>query len=158
MKNGVIRLNEWGKIFTCILVSCIDTHIHVKHLEFFIIYWKFYMIKHRSIARVSCTKVLINSKSVILKSIKKRTLWSHLFNKSLCLHIHWASLVAQTVKNLPAMQKTWVWSLGQEDPLEKRMATHSSILGVVSWRVLGGLGAWRAAVHRVTKRRIWQSD
>ena len=40
----------------------------------------------------------------------------------------WASLVAQTVKNLPAMQETQVRSLGQEDPLEKGMATHSSIL------------------------------
>ena len=40
----------------------------------------------------------------------------------------WASLVAQTVKNLPAIQETWVPSLGQEDPLEKEMATHSSIL------------------------------
>jgi len=36
--------------------------------------------------------------------------------------------MAQTVKNLPEMQKTWVLSLGQEDTLEKRMATHSSIL------------------------------
>ena len=40
----------------------------------------------------------------------------------------WASLVAQTVKNLPAMQETRVQSLGQEDPLEKGMATLSSIL------------------------------
>ena len=39
-----------------------------------------------------------------------------------------ASLVAQTVKNLPAMQETQVQSLGQEDTLEKGMATHSSIL------------------------------
>ena len=38
------------------------------------------------------------------------------------------SLVAQMVKRLPAMQETQVWSLGQEDPLEKGMATHSSIL------------------------------
>ena len=38
-----------------------------------------------------------------------------------------ASLVAQLVKNLPAMQETWVPSLGWEDPLEKEMATHSSI-------------------------------
>ena len=44
----------------------------------------------------------------------------------------WASLVAQTVKNPPAMQETWVTSLGQENPLEKGMATHSSIL---AWRV-----------------------
>ena len=36
--------------------------------------------------------------------------------------------MAQTVKNLPAMQETWVQSLGQEDPLEKGMATHSNIL------------------------------
>ena len=43
-----------------------------------------------------------------------------------------ASLVAQMVKNLPAMQETWVRSLGQEDPLEKEMATHSSIL---AWRI-----------------------
>ena len=41
---------------------------------------------------------------------------------------HRAFLVAQTVKNLPAMQETWVQSLGQEDPLEKGMATYSSIL------------------------------
>ena len=44
------------------------------------------------------------------------------------LWIDQASLVAQMVKNLPAMQKTGVQSLGQEDPLEKGMATHSSIL------------------------------
>ena len=40
----------------------------------------------------------------------------------------WASLVAQLVKNLPAMWETWVQSLGWEDPLEKGKATHSSIL------------------------------
>ena len=39
----------------------------------------------------------------------------------------WASLVAQLMKNLPAMWETWVWSLGWEDPLENGMATHSSI-------------------------------
>ena len=43
-----------------------------------------------------------------------------------------ASLVAQTVKNLPAMQETQVRSLGKEDPLEKDMAIHSSIL---AWRI-----------------------
>ena len=45
----------------------------------------------------------------------------------------WASLVAQLVKNLPAMWETWVQSLGWEDPLEKGTATHSSIL---AWRIL----------------------
>ena len=44
----------------------------------------------------------------------------------------WASLVAQVVKNLPAMQETWVWFLGQEDPLEEGMATLSSI---PAWRI-----------------------
>ena len=43
-----------------------------------------------------------------------------------------ASLVAQMVERLPAMRKTWVRSLGREDPLEKEMATHSSIL---AWRI-----------------------
>ena len=43
-----------------------------------------------------------------------------------------ASLVAQMVKNLAAKQETWVQSLGQEDPLEEGMATHSSIL---AWRI-----------------------
>ena len=42
------------------------------------------------------------------------------------------------------MQETWVWSLGQEDPLEKEMATHSSIL---AWRIPMGRGAWWAAVY-----------
>ena len=46
--------------------------------------------------------------------------------------LFWASLIAQMVKNLPAMQGTWVRSLGWEDPLEKTMATHSSIL---AWRI-----------------------
>ena len=45
----------------------------------------------------------------------------------------WAYLVAQLVKNPPAMWETWVRSLGGEDPLEKGMATHSSIL--VFWRI-----------------------
>ena len=46
----------------------------------------------------------------------------------MALVITWASLVAQLVKNLPAVQETWVRSLGREDRLEKEMATHSSIL------------------------------
>ena len=46
--------------------------------------------------------------------------------------MHWASLIAQLVNNLPAMQETWVGFLGWENPLEKEMATHSSIL---AWRI-----------------------
>ena len=48
------------------------------------------------------------------------------------LGANWASLVAQRLKHLPAMQETWVRSLGREDPLEKEIATHSSIL---AWRI-----------------------
>ena len=63
-------------------------------------------------------------------------------------HFHFTSLVAQMVKNLLAMQETHVRSLGQEASLEKRMATHSSILENPMDR-----GAWWATVHRVTKSR-----
>ena len=48
------------------------------------------------------------------------------------LQYSWASLVAQLVKNLPAMWKTWVRFLGWEDPLEKGKGTHSSIM---AWRI-----------------------
>ena len=53
-------------------------------------------------------------------------------NPGLCHTYSWDSLVAQRLKRLPAMQETWVRSLGREDPLEKEMATHSSIL---AWRI-----------------------
>ena len=51
---------------------------------------------------------------------------------SLFTSINQTSLVVQMVKNIPVMQESWVWSLGWEDPLEKEMATHSSIL---AWRI-----------------------
>ena len=55
-----------------------------------------------------------------------------------------ASLVAQTVKNPPAMRKTWVRSLGWEDTLQEGMASHFSIL---AWRTLMDRGAWQVTVH-----------
>ena len=55
-----------------------------------------------------------------------------------------AFLVAQMVKNPPAMRETWVQSLGWDDPLEEGMATHSSIL---AWRILMDRGAWCTTVH-----------
>ena len=71
------------------------------------------------------------------------------------LTVHcWASLMAQMVKNRPAVWETWVRSLGQEDPLEKRMALHSSIL---AWRI-----PWTeesdGLVHGVTKSQTQPSD
>ena len=56
------------------------------------------------------------------------------------------SLVVQTVKRLPTMQETWVRSLGQEDPLEKGVATHSSILAwkiILAWSLVGSMGLQR---------------
>ena len=63
--------------------------------------------------------------------------------------------MAQTVKNLPAVQETQVQSLDWEDPLEEGVATHSSIL---AWRIPMDRGAWRATVHGVTKSRTRLSD
>ena len=56
--------------------------------------------------------------------------------------------MAQMVKNLTVIQETRVQSLSWEDPLEKGMATHSSIL---AWRIPMDRGGWRATVHAVTK-------
>ena len=66
-----------------------------------------------------------------------------------------ASLAAQMVKNPPAMWETWVPSLEWEDPLEKGMATLSSIL---LWRIPIDRGAWWATVHGVPKSWIGLSD
>ena len=73
----------------------------------------------------------------------------------LTLILYGASLVAQTVKNPPAMRETWVQALGWEDPLEEGMATHSSVL---AWRISMDRGAWQARVHGVTKSRTRLSD
>ena len=71
------------------------------------------------------------------------------------LAVRWVSLVAQTIKNLPIMQETRVRSLGWEDPLEKGMATYSSIL---AWEIprteepgeLQSMGSQRVRHDRVT--------
>ena len=59
------------------------------------------------------------------------------------------------VKNLPAIQETWFQPLGWVDPLEKGMATHSSIL---AWRIPMDGVAWWATVHGVAKSRTRLSD
>ena len=63
------------------------------------------------------------------------------------------SLVAQSVKNLPALQETWVRFLGWEDPLEKKMATQYLCLENFMDR-----GAWWAAIHGVAKSRVQLSN
>ena len=65
---------------------------------------------------------MVHNKKIFKKKRKKR----------FALPWWWAFLVAQLVKNPPAMRETWVQSLGWEDPLEKGKATHSSIL---AWRI-----------------------
>ena len=75
-------------------------------------------------------------------------------NSPLNHHIYFLigpSLVPLTVKNVPAMQETWIQSLGQEDPLEKGMATHSSI---PAWRIPRDREAWWAIAHGVAKSWI----
>ena len=59
-----------------------------------------------------------------------------------------ASLVTQTVKNLPAMREMWVPSLGQEDPLEEGTATHS---GILAWRIHG---QWSLAGYSLVSQRV----
>ena len=74
----------------------------------------------------------------------------------------WASLVAQSIKNSPAMWETWVRSLGGEDPLEEGMATHSSIL---AWRIpwteepggLQSIGSQRVG-HDWSTKHVTQHD
>ena len=72
--------------------------------------------------RFSTTSATLEALLQIHQLVKSITLWL----------LFWASQVAQRVKNLPAMQETWVQSLGWKDPLEKGRATHSSIL---AWRI-----------------------
>ena len=62
----------------------------------------------------------------------------------------WASLILQSVKNLPVMQETRVQFLGREDPLEKEMATHASIL---TWRI-----AWTEEPGRLQSMGLQESD
>ena len=77
------------------------------------------------------------------------------------LQYSWASLVAQTVKNPPAVWETLVQSVGWEDPLEGDMATHSRIL---AWRILMDRGVWRGYSprgrrigHDWATKHIWQT-
>ena len=63
--------------------------------------------------------------------------------------------MTQTVKNPPAMGETWVRSLGREDPLEKGLATHSSVL---AWIIPMDRGAWWATVHGIAKSQTRLSN
>ena len=91
-------------------------------------------------------KVLVQGKWIISKENKN----DH-FKEKIIL----GSLVAQMVKNLAAMQETWVQSLGWEDPLEEGTVTHSSVL---AWRIPMDREVWWAIVPGVAKWRTLLSE
>ena len=96
----------------------------------------------RKVAKLVC----VCGGGVILEDNSKRRIYKCLINTDILENLHDStiervSLVAQSVKNLPAMQETWVQFLGQQDPLEKEMATHPSIL---AWRI-----PWREEPSRL---------
>ena len=68
----------------------------------------------------------------VIKTLQHVKSWIYMILFNNHFNKPWASLVARRLKRLPAIRETWVRSLGQEDPLEKEMATHSSIL---DWRI-----------------------
>ena len=76
------------------------------------------------------------------------------------LHFLLGSLVAQMEKHLPLTRETWVWSLGQEDPLENEMATHSSTLAgqFHGWRSLVGYSPWGHKELDMTEWLHWFKD
>ena len=77
--------------------------------------------------------------------------WTQKWIGSKDASLSYTCLLAQSVKNLPAVWETWVWPLGRKDPLEKGMATHSSIL---AWRIL-----WtEATILGVAKSQTWLND
>ena len=91
-----------------------------------------------------CFTFLGNVFNVVEKYMYKNV---HLEIIYIYIYIHtWVSLVAQMVKNPPAVLETWVQSLGWQDPLEEGMTIHSNIFAM-------NRGAWWAAVHRVAKSR-----
>ena len=89
------------------------------------------MLLHSSIV----AQLIKNPLALQFDSWVRKNLWRR---DRLPTPVFLGSLVAQLVKNLPAMWETWVWSLGWEDPLEKGKATHSSILvqRMYSFRIL----------------------
>ena len=86
----------------------------------------------------------------LLQTFPHSSSWFHCCFPTVCLifteSVDGASLVAQKVKNLPAVQETWVWSLGWEDPLKEGKTTHFSIL---AWRIPMDREALWATVHGV---------
>ena len=96
---------------------------------------------------------MLSSKSLIVSGLTFRSLIN--FEFTFVYGVRRASLVAQMVKNPPAMRETWVRSMGWEDALEKEMATHFNIL---AWRIPLDRETWQATVHEVTNSQTRLSD
>ena len=112
--------------------SCRKTHlIHHRYINFFLLFLVLFLC---GLKRLLNNLLLLNN----LKYMSLQLLQWH-SKKYIYLSKYWASLIAQLVKNSPAMQETPVWFLGWEDPLEKGQATHSSIFGFLlclsCWRI-----------------------
>ena len=95
----------------------------------------------------------VRFKSLIIRIWELRCSFDILLHEIEYKDIYWGFPGGSVVKNLPAKQETQIRSLDQEDPLEKEMATHSTIL---AWEVL--IGAWWATVCGVAKRQIQLRD
>ena len=115
---------HWGygmsknKLTTQRACSVVEKQTHVRESEHVSLRW--------CTVRWLTVQTLVNTSSVS-RLVRACVSW-----KDITLSSPWASLVAQTVKRLPEVQETRVWSLGWEDPLEKEMATHSSTL---AWKI-----------------------
>ena len=103
-------------------------------------------LRIQSVPQYHCPNSVVKEVQFVLFSYLEtlKEVFSKLFKLKSFLEGYRASLVAQMVKNPPVMQETQVPSLEQEDPLEKEMATHSSI---PAWEI----PAWQATVCRVAK-------
>ena len=127
-KKGKNLLSDWLFHWT-ILIPCINYDSKLKNTAFNAVQecvWKWLTLPGKKNVN------FVFSKESKLVSIYQYDILHRVSEITVDLTISWISLVAQMVKNLPSVPETWVWSLGQEDPLEKGMATHSSIL---AWRI-----------------------
>ena len=93
------------------------------------------LLSHFSRVRLCATPWTAAYQAPLPMGFSRQEYWSgcHCLLRIIYIHVYtWTSLVAQMAKCLPTMQETWVQSLGQEDPLEKEMAIHSSSL---AWKI-----------------------
>ena len=100
-----------------------------------ILYYKHRRCKPAASLQLGCTTLQVwpGDQTKKARSGSSRKSWASRI-ASIHVLLHWASLVAQTGKHLPATWETWFWSLDWEDPLEKEMATHSSTLSwIIPW-------------------------